>query len=148
MQCKLCRREMAPGDPIYRFWGGDSWYPINGSCTAEVCAECCATKPSADWPWIKPLGGWRLPKPCERCGRPVINAMRRKLPKHIVCSRECRLAVYGAIEAAKRRVSVKPRRCALCEASFVPERSDARYCSAACKQKAFRRRDRPAKLNL
>jgi hypothetical protein len=57
-----------------------------------------------------------------------------------VCSRECRLAVYRAIETAKRRSRVKPQPCALCGVSFMPKRNDARYCSAACKQKAFRRR--------
>jgi hypothetical protein len=38
---------MAPGDPIYRVAVWD-W----GAKVDEVCAECCATKPSADWPWL------------------------------------------------------------------------------------------------
>jgi hypothetical protein len=73
--------------------------------------------------------------------------MQRKLSKHIACSRECRLAVYVALETARRRRRVKPQPCVLCGASFKPRRSDARYCSAACKQKAYRRRAFSAALH-
>jgi hypothetical protein len=35
----------------------------------------------------------------------------------------------------------KPRRCELCGKLFQPSRSDARYCSGAHKQEAYRRRN-------
>jgi len=33
--------------------------------------------------------------------------------------------------------------CATCGNDFIPKRSDAKYCSVACKQKAYRARRRP-----
>ena len=40
---------------------------------------------------------------------------------------------------ARRRASWR-QRCACCGVVFVPARSDARYCGAACAQRAYRRR--------
>jgi hypothetical protein len=40
---------------------------------------------------------------------------------------------------ARRRAAWR-QRCACCGAIFVPARSDARYCGAACNQKTYRRR--------
>jgi hypothetical protein len=149
MQCQLCRREMASADPIYRVSVAYSMNmrDISHGGVFEVCAECCATKPiisvaempGVDFSWLA-TRQWRPPKPCEKCGRPVIWDMRRKLPKYVVCSDGCRRAVYGAVARAKLRALVQPRSCALCGAGLQAKRSLARYCSAACKQKAFRRR--------
>jgi hypothetical protein len=88
---------------------------------------------------------WRAPEPCEKCGRPVICDARRRLPKHVVCSDACRLAVYRAIGIARRRSLIEQRPCKACRKPFTPKRCDARYCSAACKQKAYRRANHPAK---
>lgn len=138
MQCKLCRREVQPADPIYRLsLGSTAWRGTFGGYIGEVCAECCATKPSARWPWINYK--WRAPEPCKKCGRPVICEARRKLPKHVACSKECRLAVFRAIEAARRRRLVRPRSCVVCGASFTPTRRNACYCSSTCRQKSYRR---------
>jgi hypothetical protein len=138
MQCKLCHREMAPADPIYRpSIGNTTWRGIFGRMVAEVCAQCCATTPSARWPWINYK--WRKPEPCKTCGRPVICDTRRKIPKHVVCSNECRRAVYRASDAVRRRYLVRPHPCVVCSRSFIPKRSDARYCSSTCRQKSYRR---------
>jgi hypothetical protein len=137
MQCTACHREMTPADPIYRVAVWD-W----GAKVEEFCAECCATKPKGSgsgWSWLT-SHQWRRPEPCGKCGRPVICDKLRKLPKRVGCSDGCRRAIYGAIETAWRRSRVKALTCVLCGVSFMPNRSDARYCSAACKQKAFRQR--------
>ena len=149
MQCNLCRREMSPADPIYRVSVAYStnMQDISHGGVFEVCAECCATKPivgvadmpGVDFSWLA-TRPWRPPKPCEKCGWPVICDIRRKLSKYVVCSDRCRRAVYGAVARAKLRALVQPRSCALCGAGLQAKRSHARYCSAACKQKAFRRR--------
>src|SRR5580704_1203634 len=103
MQCKLCRREMGSTDPIYRV---SVAYSINTRDIShggvfEVCAECCATKPGVEFRWLTGHQ-WRSPEPCKRCGRPVISDMQRKQPKHVVCSDQCRRAVYNAMQVAKR----------------------------------------------
>jgi hypothetical protein len=38
------------------------------------------------------------------------------------------------------------RKCAACREWFSPTRSDARYCSPGCKQRAYRRRRKPGPL--
>ena len=150
MQCKLCHRDMASSDPIYRV---SLAYEARertrcGGAIAEVCAECCATTPPdiAGEPRLKMSWlvnrDWRPATPCERCARPVIGDMRRKLPKHVACGPECRGAIYGALEAARRRRPMKAVSCLLCGVSFLSKRNDARYCGSACKQKAFRGRSR------
>lgn len=40
----------------------------------------------------------------------------------------------------KRTVSYKPCRCCVCGVFFFASRKDARYCSAACKQRRYRQR--------
>lgn len=53
------------------------------------------------------------------------------------CSDECRAAVLAE---RRRREPRTAGSCATCAQSFTPPRSDGRYCSAACRQKAYRRR--------
>src|SRR3954453_18885043 len=46
-----------------------------------------------------------------------------------------------ALSDLDRRKAVLPKvRCSTCRTPFVPSRSDARTCSPACRQKAYRRR--------
>ena len=79
MECEFCHQTLEPDAPIYRVarWGF-------GPFVSEVCAACCASKPHPDDPWMKGHQ-WRIPVPCKRCGRPVIQDLRRKRPKHIAC---------------------------------------------------------------
>ncbi len=131
--CKPCQRGMASFEPIYRDLG---W---NGRAIKVRlrCAECpYASRRNPE--------DWRAPEPCEGCGRPVIWELRRPLPRHVVCSDECRLRVYRAIGRARRRSLVRSRSCLVCGLSYMPKRSDARYCSAACKQKVHRDRGKLA----
>jgi hypothetical protein len=71
MQCESCRQTLEPDAPIYRVARWDF-----GAFVSEVCATCCATKPQPDHAWMKDHQ-WRTPAPCERCGRPVIQDLRR-----------------------------------------------------------------------
>ena len=52
------------------------------------------------------------------------------------CSPQCKY------EAAKRRKRVEhaEQRCTHCGKTFLPRRSDARHCSAACRQAEYRKR--------
>lgn len=51
-----------------------------------------------------------------------------------VCSSRC----YQRRLRARHRASARAV-CATCAQGFAPKRSDARYCSNACRQKAFRK---------
>lgn len=65
---------------------------------------------------------------CEVCGRDVVN--RR------YCSDRCEYKAGNL----RRRVGHESRRCVVCEEPFTPRRKDARYCSSACRQDAYRKR--------
>lgn len=86
--------------------------------------------------------GFRLsPQPCETCQRPVIvvEDARRKI---VTCSDLCRSRQY------RRPVTDDVTR--LCEGcgDEMTGRGDRRYCSSACRQRAYRRRARLVALGI
>src|SRR4051812_4915357 len=81
-------------------------------------------------------------KPCDGgCGRMVIRKRAGYLRQHVYCSERCNTAIYGR-EAKERRAEARgyERSCEICGKAFIPTRSDARTCSSACRQKAYRSR--------
>jgi hypothetical protein len=130
--CSLCGRELLP-DAI-----------VAASNRGLLCLDCNVSRGR---PAMKPT-------PCLCCGRPVIRFAyvkpnRRGRP---FCCGACSTRWYQATERyfdrkhwppgrrlKKPAKQAKPK-CAECRKSFIPTRSDARYCSAACKQRAYRQR--------
>src|SRR5262249_28786070 len=95
--------------------------------------------------WIKPLPMWLEEIPlfrkqnCEHCGRPAFIPSRWK-PKRVICSSKCRNALKTARAKELRTLRRVERECPICRRKFTPKRIDARYCSGACKQAAYRSR--------
>lgn len=86
--------------------------------------------------------------PCATC---------RHLPVALYCDR-CRKRweaddetrrererTYRRDLRARWRVEHEPRECDHCHREFTPVRSDSRYCSAVCRQRAYRERRRAAR---
>jgi hypothetical protein len=69
--------------------------------------------------------------PCVYCGDLVAYGFSGPIPKF--CNSVCRSRHYSRY-VAKRA----PTACGTCGKVFMPERSSARYCSGACRQKAYR----------
>ncbi|OKO83156.1 hypothetical protein AC629_22920 [Bradyrhizobium sp. NAS80.1] len=69
---------------------------------------------------------------CKGCGQRMrLNeAFGRKI---IACSDRC------AQRERRQRHRQRSRAVCICGIRFVPKRRDAKFCSAACKQKAYRR---------
>ena len=138
MQCPNCKKTIGPTEPTYlvSVGYGDYWMRKVGGAIAFFCAEC-ADK-TRGW---QGASAWHEPLPCVHCQRTVFHDAARRIPKHVVCSKECRQAVYYAVVRARRR---RPKRdCSTCAEPFQPKRTDALYCSSACRQRAYRlRRDR------
>jgi hypothetical protein len=137
MNCELFRRELASGEPVYRVCVGYSspWYRLFATCSVgSICINCLTgTEVFNKW------HHWRTdPTPCAGCGRPVFIERKRNLPRVIVCGKPCQTALY--YKKARLRRSRRPKQCLKCGKQFQPKRSDSRYCSAACKQSAYRRR--------
>lgn len=82
------------------------------------------------------------PTECEQCGVPLLlRPLRRR--KRDTCSSACRAKLY------KTETSVPPAvtRCEGC-GTEMHGRSDRRYCSPACRQRAYRRRNRLVQLGV
>jgi hypothetical protein len=75
--------------------------------------------------------------PCAGCGKPVIGGGRTNR-HHVTCSDRCKGRVYHPA------VTHVQQSCDVCGDEFVPVRDDARYCSPACRQRAYRDRRRLA----
>ena len=139
MWCQKCKRLLAPDEPVWHY--RRSFYPGSYSkgetgIVFNVCRKCCEREG-----WLDEERLWLKPQPCEQCGRPLHWNRRQLHVKYHVCSYECARRIW-----AKNRgphylpVMHEPRACAECGQSFYPKRTDARFCSPACKQRAYRKR--------
>jgi hypothetical protein len=82
---------------------------------------------------------------CVSCGRPVRYHFWVRRPayrKPTICSRRCSLnrATARAKQVRKDRREETTGWCRECCEEFTPTRSDARYCSTACRMRAYRQR--------
>jgi hypothetical protein len=101
-------------------------------------AVCSACKPTRDWSGDK--ARWRS-FPCQNCGRKVHYLIGRE---YRYCTYRCALAVWTRQATERRsrdRAEHRHKRlvCAVCGGTFTAARSDARYCSATCRQRAHRK---------
>jgi hypothetical protein len=79
---------------------------------------------------------------CVRCERPFTQRLRWRWGRgraHF-CSTACATSYHAQRRKAARARAREGCWCAECQASFEPSRSDGRYCSPACRQRAYRRR--------
>lgn len=138
-RCWLCDGPLGRHNVVYRtrvrlgrgLYGGTSWTVV------PLCRQCrpVGPEPWQAWSWD------RGPKPCQTCSRPVLNQVTRRLRRHTFCSERCEREYHVARQTEKRRrESDRDKTCATCEREFTATRSDARYCSNACRQKAYRLR--------
>jgi hypothetical protein len=127
--CGQCGKPIKADAPIWRrriqlgrdVW--DQWRQMVVPC----CRDCGARSS-------------RYHRSCEGCGRDVYQAMR-VIPSRTFCCMKCEDSARAA-EARHRRAEARgtTRTCQACGETFEPTRSDSKYCGAACKQKAYRRR--------
>jgi hypothetical protein len=118
--CFLCKTPIAEGVPLAIRKVPHATPHGTYKAREVICLECDGT------------AGLRLLPAfyCKTCNRAVFYHKRTNLPRY--CSWICRHAAQLV-----KPVSVV---CAVCKKQFVPQRNDARACSSACRQKAYRRR--------
>ncbi len=133
--CGWCGRGFNKNETVWRlairlgygFFGGCAW------TVTPVCEQC---RPRELY--------YRPEKPCEHCGRAVINvangiSWRRK---HTFCSEQC-AKEHGSIVQKSIRAQRRHQReyvCSVCKKPFKPSRRDAVHCSSTCRQRDYRRR--------
>jgi hypothetical protein len=130
--CADCGRALAPQEPVWRhrislgpgFLGFGWRYGV-----APCCEQCRST-----WRPYAPV------VPCEGCGRPVHNGRTCRTRRHTFCCEVCKLQAVNADARQKRALTRNTMPCEGCGETFEPKRTDARYCSAACRQRVYRKR--------
>lgn len=76
----------------------------------------------------------KLEDKCARCNNWSFK------PENWWETSSCGSACTKALGRAKARSEPEPRPCEVCDTKFTPGRADARFCSAACRQFAYRQR--------
>src|SRR5262249_18493295 len=113
----------------------DCW-ECGGYSTKETNGHITNAIPESRWPHSGP---------CPCCGRTVWLVGGRGY--RFFCSQRCRNRVYNADYRKQRRQDQRWKekpivQCQVCGENFAPKRADARTCSPACRQKAYRKRAR------
>jgi hypothetical protein len=127
MNCQKCQRQMAPDEPAYRFLF-DSWWHMG-------CKACVPVFPPEH------PRRWLDPRPCDRCSRLIYREYPpRKGSRFFACSIECRQAIHNANYRKRHPRRRGERTCLDCGEVFTPKKRNSKFCSIACKQRAYRAR--------
>ena len=141
--CHWCREKFKSGQVRYVI--DDSIEAVPGWERVSICEPCWEEYGSQDAP-NEPRE--RFERTCGGCGDPIMVAggyhcvepgLRRSGWHDYVCSNRCHQRARRKIRQ-KDRLAFKPKSCDICQRTFKPVRADARYCSSACRQWAYRRR--------
>nr|UXE41678.1 hypothetical protein Hi04_10k_c5966_00011 [uncultured bacterium] len=114
--------DIPPGEAIMR---------RRGSGWRRSCLRCYGRAPESD--------RWTL-KSCIHCARPLyieLHTERCVRPLIPACDESCRNAASAKQRDLRAR---RPRGCDHCAVEYIPKRTNSRYCSLACKLKAYRKR--------
>jgi len=131
MQCPTCHSLLADDAPIYRV--SLSLYQENR--VIQHRCDSCLVRHSHNV-----AGRWREPVTCHGCGRPMVFDTIRAIPEMVACGLDCRRIISAAKARERRARRRRERHCGDCGGLFMPKRTDARFCSPACRLRAHRRR--------
>jgi hypothetical protein len=137
--CGQCGAPLAPDAPVWRTHCTLGPAPLGGRISAILALVCVECRP-----------GWNAAETvataCAVCRRTVNHRQRNApwrqrpdRPLSAYCSERCR---WGAANRRRRDTTAaqRQRTCATCGQPFTPPRADGRYCSHACRQRAYRQR--------
>jgi hypothetical protein len=128
--CAECSHEFVPGEPVWRFRKIVGRF--FGLCYsfAPHCEQCA----SGDWHCFE------KPRPCAGCDRPVHSTTPPWQAASVICCENCGHKARAIRNRAARAERRGTRDCESCRKTFTPSRTDSRFCSVACKQRAYRQR--------
>jgi hypothetical protein len=119
--CVVCEKPFEPGELVYR---EQRWNSLTTVCHG------CRSK----------YREFHLPAPCENCYRPVRNILNNRSHTRIFCCHDCQVKARSRLMHERKIAERGTRECLTCSETFEPARADARFCSPACRQLAYRRR--------
>jgi hypothetical protein len=147
-RCAKCGAAIGPQEPV---WVGTlvNCYqtPLHRRIVARTCKVpyCCNCYHGNG---RRAAAYYDSPFQCVTCDRPVylrvLPGNRHFIPYVIACSEDCRQAFYRARRL--KRKGPRERVCAVCGETFTPPWRDAKTCSPACRQKAYRQRVTDARV--
>ena len=119
--CGECNKPFGLKSHVFRAGIPSEWRDINIIRTGPICRSCAVSK----WGRFEHIGQ------CQICGRPVhmkadspVINMRRK---QIYCCEDHRQKIYRPGKTAKSAI------CTQCGGTYIPKRSDQRFCSTKCR---------------
>jgi hypothetical protein len=89
--------------------------------------------------WLSPDRDDVLTQCCAMCERRMVYRLTSTALVRTFCSKQCKNS-YQAQLRKERRTEDREKVCEVCGRPFVATRRDAKTCSGACKQKAYRLR--------
>ncbi len=109
--------------------------------STNVCRECAPEYAREPEPFTYEGRRWLLyePEPCEVCGRGVVWLYRPHWRRHRCCSDRCSARRYNR-PRDEASAQAREKVCGVCGEAFTATRADAKTCSPACRQKAYRLR--------
>ncbi len=123
--CFECARELAEDEPVFRVLATVARGPV-----VPFCAEHSPFEAGSEF--LRETS-------CEQCLRPVwLDALFRW--GRVFCCERCRRTAANARAVERKREYRQNLSCWLCGDSFAAARGDARFCSNACRQAAYRLR--------
>ena len=129
--CLICGQSYKDGEPIFV---DDLRRVYRGRLVIARITLCLECTPDSSM-----FKNGRIYYRCPHCQRPVFHLHGVHHKHRRFCSKMCRRAFYSyrhRLESRARRQSC----CTRCGIGFLAARKDAKYCSGACKQAAFRDR--------
>jgi hypothetical protein len=145
--CENCNAPLGPSDPCvvwYHQRQGELHYSVGYgavrgcmACADDGWAEEVKSRPFSLRAALGVLSGkgpYLREAYCERCGRRIIFATQTKYPEPY------RRIAYCSEACKEVRAAARQKTCEVCTGAFTATRRDAKTCSGACKQKAYRRR--------
>jgi hypothetical protein len=143
MKCPKCKRQLTEAEPVYwlliNVFGWGRRQMVCGDCEAEATASSVYKTNAGVSFNTRPR--WHPARPCCHCSRPVfLDRPIRKGLRYFVCGIECRQAVHNANYRRTHPRTHVEQQCPGCGTAFTPKRNGAKFCSAACKRRAYRER--------
>jgi hypothetical protein len=148
--CARCGKEFAAGAIMfmiesrtrnYRLFAvpGFAGVPVYQTKMFPVCEACLNRDERKEWKYKGVVTHSLIVSRgiCGGCDRPLM-AWEETWPNGRHCSNAC-AQIARCREQREEPPSVT---CSVCSKQFQPTRSDAQFCSSACRQRAYRRRAR------
>ena len=143
--CGCCGRKLSTDEPaffrakVYVGMWALYWDRVRKPQICKLRYERTVLCGSCAPEWLSPDRDDVLTQRCAMCERSMVYRLTSTALVRTFCSKQCKNS-YQAQLRKERRTEDREKVCEVCGQPFVATRRDAKMCSRACKQKAYRLR--------